>query len=120
MPLFLTLGCGLTSAGWAVYAYVVGDYFILTPSVIGFLLSLAQLAIYAAYCGLRDDEGTRYTEIAGAAAAASGPQGGALAWRGKAAAGRQVPAPRGYDACCDHAANSGGVLLVQKPYSVAV
>ena len=52
MPLPLTLAVGLCSSAWAVYAIKAGpDYFILAPNVAGVLLCVAQLVLYARYCG---------------------------------------------------------------------
>ena len=49
MPLLLTLGMGLCSASWTVYAILVHDDFILIPNAIGLVLFFLQLLVYRTY-----------------------------------------------------------------------
>jgi len=54
MPLPLTLGCGLCSAFWTAFAFMVCDYFILVPNALGLLLFFIQISVYrwiSPFCG---------------------------------------------------------------------
>ncbi|KAI3469365.1 hypothetical protein Pfo_026028 [Paulownia fortunei] len=53
MPFFLTFFYFLVGTMWSIYAILVHDTFILIPNGIGFILGVAQLALYAWYSILR-------------------------------------------------------------------
>ena len=47
MPLLLTVGCGVCSASWTVYALLPpADYYILVPNAAGLVLFAIQLTVY--------------------------------------------------------------------------
>ena len=51
MPLSLTLATGSCSVAWAVWAFKVGDDFVLAPNLAGITLTAAQLILYVRFCG---------------------------------------------------------------------
>ena len=54
MPLLLTIGTGICSSCWTVYALMSGpDWFILVPNLLGLGLFALQLAVYNHYAPLR-------------------------------------------------------------------
>jgi solute carrier family 50 protein (sugar transporter) len=51
MPLSLSVCTLLCALSWSVYAIYVGDATILVPNILGVLLAIVQLGLYATYCG---------------------------------------------------------------------
>uniref|UniRef100_A0A7N0TGD7 Bidirectional sugar transporter SWEET n=1 Tax=Kalanchoe fedtschenkoi TaxID=63787 RepID=A0A7N0TGD7_KALFE len=49
MPFFLSLCLFINAAVWTAYAFLVKDFFVGVPNVIGFFLGSAQLILYAVY-----------------------------------------------------------------------
>ncbi|KAE8055106.1 hypothetical protein FH972_011967 [Carpinus fangiana] len=49
MPFFLSFACFLSGLTWSTYSLIQFDLFILVPSVVGVVFSMAQLILYAAF-----------------------------------------------------------------------
>jgi len=49
MPFFLSFACFLSGLTWSTYALIQFDLFILVPSVVGVVFSMAQLILYATF-----------------------------------------------------------------------
>ncbi|CAM8971283.1 unnamed protein product [Rhodiola kirilowii] len=49
MPLMLSVMLTVCAVVWFFYGFLIHDYFIAFPNVLGFVLSIAQIALYACY-----------------------------------------------------------------------
>ena len=78
MPFNLSLGTLGSAACWSTYAVYVGDATILVPNGLGVLLALAQLALYARYCGTEESKAARARVAAEGSAPAAPLEAGAL------------------------------------------
>jgi hypothetical protein len=92
MPLSLSVGTLLCAASWSVYAIYVGDATILVPNILGVLLAIVQLGLYATYCGGNGGEAAALHDAEDGGAAPEEREGAGLL-DGDAAAARAYEPP---------------------------
>ncbi|GMH26013.1 hypothetical protein Nepgr_027856 [Nepenthes gracilis] len=58
LPIWLSFFLTICAVMWFFYGFLIGDFFIALPNVLGFLLGVAQMILYAIYKDARNKEVT--------------------------------------------------------------